>query len=42
MRLRVMSALGLLALLTAACAAEPPPTPDIEATVAAMVEALPT
>lgn len=39
-------ALGLLVLLAAACATEqpstPPPTPNIDATITAMVEALPT
>lgn len=41
-----MPVLGLFALLAVACASEqpstPPPAPDIEATVTAMVEALPT
>ena len=44
-RLFSYATLFLLPLLAVACASEPPPappTPDIEATVTAMVEALPT
>ena len=45
MRLYATFVLVLFILLTIACATEPqpaPPTPDVEATVTAMVEALPT